>query len=177
MSRRIHAGLSLCAALFMAGALPAQGKEAADQVAANKKVAHHLFDTAWNTGNFAVLDSLIPPEALDHASIPGKEPEKGSESFKKIIGTFRRAMPDLKMSILDEVAENDRVVHRWMIQGTHTDTLNLGAPIPPTHKQLTLTGTTIVRIAGGKVTDRWATVDIFGLMMQLGMIPGGPPAK
>ena len=148
-----------------------------EQEEANKAAATRLFETAWNTGDFPVIDELIPADANDHASLPGKEPEKGPESFKKIIGMFRGAMPDTKMTILDEFAEGDKVVHRWFIEGTHTGDPLFG--VPPSGNPVRFGGITIVRIEDGMVMDRWSQVDQLAILQQLGLVPpmGPPPAE
>jgi predicted ester cyclase len=47
--------------------------------------------------------------------------------------------------------------------------------IPPTGKQLMMTGIAIYRIAGGRIVERWSEQSRLGIMQQLGMIP--PHAK
>ena len=153
------------------------GKAAADQLAANKAAATKLFNAGWNDGNFALLEEMIPADALDHSTIPGKSPEKGAESFKSIIGMFRAAIPDIHLTIDDEFGEGDKVVHRWTLKGTHTGTPLFG--VPPSGKVLQFSGTTIVRLANGKVAERWSNVDEMALARQLGLVPpppGPPPA-
>ena len=144
------------------------------QLEANKAAATRLFTAAWNNGDFAVLDEMIPPTALDHSTIPGKSPEKGPASFKSIIGMFRAAVPDIKLTIDDEFAEGDKVVHRWNLAGTHT-----GAPlfgVPAKGEKIQFSGTTIVRLDNGKVAERWSNVDEMAIARQLGLIPPPPGA-
>jgi len=43
--------------------------------------------------------------------------------------------------------------------------------IPPTGKQVTMTGITILRFAGGKCVERWSEADFLGLLQQLGVVP------
>jgi predicted ester cyclase len=43
--------------------------------------------------------------------------------------------------------------------------------IPATGKQITLTGITIDRFAGGQIVGRWSQLDTLGLLQQLGVIP------
>lgn len=137
----------------------------------NNDVAVQVFEGAWNEGDFAVIDELIEPDAVDHSPLGS---ETGSEGFKNIIGMFRGAMPDLEMSIQDEIYAGDRVVHSWEIQGDHTGTPLFG--VPADGDELTLTGITIVRLEDGKIAERWTQLDQFGLLQQLGVIPpaGGP---
>lgn len=173
-----NTGVLVFSAFVAAMAAPhissAQRASDADQLAKNKAAATRLFHAGWDRGDFAVLDEMIPPDALDHSTIPGKSPEKGPASFKSIIGMFRAAMPDVKLTIDDEIAEGNKVCHRWTLRGTHT-----GAPlfgVPASAKPLQFSGTTIVRIENGKVMERWSNVDEMALAQQLGLVPPPPGA-
>ncbi len=84
---------------------------------------------------------------------------------------FRHGMPDIKLTIDDEVYTGDRVVHRWTMTGTDTGGL-MG--MPASGKKLTFTGITTVRMVDGKIVERWANVDELGLLQQLGIAPPPP---
>ncbi|MGC1308558.1 MAG: ester cyclase [Phormidesmis sp.] len=158
----------------------AQASEVADASggeltpAENNQIAVRMFEGAWNKGDFTVIDELIKADAIDHSPLGS---ETGSEGFKNIIGMFRGAMPELKMSIQDEIYAGDRVVHSWKIQGDHTGTPLFG--VSADGKEITLTGITIVRLEDGKIAERWTQLDQLGLMTQLGIIPpmGEKPAE
>ncbi|MCB0130939.1 MAG: ester cyclase [Caldilineaceae bacterium] len=141
----------------------------------NNAIAEKFFDSVWNKGDFSVLDTLISPDAIDHSTVGGVDKkEKGSASFRAIVGMFRAAMPDdIHLNIDDEIYAGDRVVHRWTITGTDTGGV-MG--MPPSGKQLTFTGTTIVRMEDGVIVERWANVDELGLLQQLGVVPPPPDA-
>ncbi len=49
--------------------------------------------------------------------------------------------------------------------------------MPPSGKQLTFTGITTVRMANGKIVERWANVDELGLLQQLGVVPLPQPGN
>jgi steroid delta-isomerase-like uncharacterized protein len=136
----------------------------------NNKIAEEMFGNAWNKGDLTVVDKLIAPDAYDHSPLAS---EKGSQGFKKIITSFRASMPNLKMTIEDEVFSKDRVVHRWKVEGKHTAAPLFG--IPASGKNIALTGITIVKVNNGKIVERWTQLDQFGLLKQLGIIP--PPPK
>ena len=136
----------------------------------NNDLAIKFFETAWNTGE--IMEDLIDPQAVDHSSVGGKEKQEvGPGSFKKIIGMFRAAMPDIKLDVQDEIFVEDKVVHRWVMTGTDTGGV-MG--MPPSNKNLTFSGTTIVRFKDGKIVERWANVDELGLLQQLGVAPPPP---
>lgn len=147
---------------------PAAGATKQLTPAENNAIVEKVYNTAWNEGNLAILDEYITPDGLDHSPL---STEKGTAGFKKIISTFRDAMPDLKLTIEDEIFAGDKVVHRWKVQGKHTGKPLFG--VPASGKDLTLTGISILRMENGKIAERWAQLDQFGLSQQLGLIP--PP--
>lgn len=141
---------------------------------ANNAIAEKFFNSVWNKGDFSVLDTLIAPDADDHSTVGGlPKTEKGSASFRAIVGMFRAAMPDIQLTIDDEVYGGDKVVHRWHLVGTDSGGV-MG--MPPSGKHLRFSGTTIVRMEDGKIVERWANVDELGLLQQLGVVPPPPGA-
>ncbi|MCF0051886.1 MULTISPECIES: ester cyclase [Dyadobacter] len=138
----------------------------------NNAICVEFFETAWNTG--VVREDLLASDAIDHSQVGGKTvSEPGSASFKGIVGMFRGAMPDAKLSIEDQIYVADKVVHRWRLNGTDTGGV-MG--MPPSGKSITLTGTTTARMKDGKIAERWANVDELGLLQQLGVVPPPPGA-
>lgn len=140
----------------------------------NNAIAVQFFDGVWNKGDFSVLDTLIAPDAIDHSTEGDvDEKEKGSASFRAIVSMFRSAMPDIALTIEDEIYAGDKVVHRWTLTGTDSGGI-MGNP--PTNKQLSFTGITTVRFRDGLIVERWANVDELGLLQQLGVVPMPPSA-
>jgi predicted ester cyclase len=43
--------------------------------------------------------------------------------------------------------------------------------IPPTGKQVTVSGITISRVKNGKVVEEWSNWDPLGMLQQLGVVP------
>src|SRR5437870_1903533 len=133
----------------------------------NNAIAREFFDTAWNEGT--LLEDIISADAVDHSTVGGKEKqERGPASFRQIVGMLRHAMPDIHLNVEDEIYTGDKVVHRWRLSGTDTGGL-MG--MPPSGKQLSFTGMTIVRFENGKIVERWANVDELGVLQQLGLVP------
>lgn len=138
----------------------------------NNAICLEFFNSAWNEGN--LREDLLAEDAIDHSQVGGKTvSEPGSGSFKQIVGMFRHAMPNVKLTLEDEIYTADKVVHRWRLNGTDTGGV-MG--MPPSGKDLTLTGTTTVRMKDGKIAERWANVDELGLLQQLGVVPPPPGA-
>ena len=129
---------------------------------------YEAFNEAFQTGNLSLLDAVIDANAVDHNPVPGQPP--GLEGVKQVFGAFTTAFPDLKFTVDDMIAEEDKVASRLTLRGTHRGDFQ---GIPPTGKRVVQTGIDILRIAGGKVVERWGEFDNLGLLQQLGVVP--PP--
>ena len=57
---------------------------------------------------------------------------------------------------------------RFTVRATHKGEFQ---GLPPTGKQVILTGTDIQRIAGGKIAENWVNLDALGMLQQLGVLP------
>ena len=132
----------------------------------NKAIARRIFEEVWNQGNLDAIDELLAANFVNHGSPP--EIPSNREGFKQFVAMYRAAFPDTHLHVEDQIAEGDRVVTRWSGHGTHQGEL-MG--IPPTNKQVTVTGIGIDRIAGGQIVESWGEFDQMGMMQQLGVIP------
>ncbi len=133
----------------------------------NKAVARRVIEELFNQGNLDAADELFTPNYILHdpASL---EEVRGPEGFKRFVGMFRAAFPDLHVTIEDQVAEGNEVVTRYTVQGTHQGEL-MG--LPPSGNRMTLTGVGVSRISGGKFEETWDHYDALGLMRQIGVVP------
>lgn len=118
-----------------------------------------------NRGNLALLDELIAPSIVSHDASTTMQ---GLEAYKQFVSVYLTAFPDLHFTIEEQIAEGDKTVTRWTARGTHRGEL-MG--IPPTGKQVTGTGITIIRWANGKAEEAWLNSDGLGLLQQLGVVP------
>ncbi len=88
----------------------------------------------------------------------------------QVVQLFNAALPDHNTEVKDEIATENRVVYRWETRGTHNGDF---FGIPPTGKQLVSRGITIMKIDDGKIAEIWESIDILGLMQQMGAVPSG----
>jgi predicted ester cyclase len=131
----------------------------------NKKIARRVVEDVWGKGDFAAEQELIAINVVDHNPLPGLAP--GLEGHHQALAMFRSAF-DGQMTLEDVIAEGDKVVDRWTFHGTHRGAF---FGIPPTGKQVTLTGMDFSRIENGQIVEFWHQEDILGLMQQLGVAP------
>ena len=130
---------------------------------------YQTFDQVFRTGNFELFNEVIAIDFIDHNPTPGQGP--GLEGIKPFFGAFRAAFPDLHFHVENQIAEGDQVVSRITLHGTHKGDFQ---GIPATGKPVMQEGIDIVRIANGKVVERWGLFDNLGLLQQLGAIPPPP---
>ena len=130
----------------------------------NKAIARRFLDELWNRSNFGLVDQLLASDYDGHSSTVIRGPEGAMEFVPRL----RNAFPDFQFSILDQIAEGDKVATRWTIRGTHEGEFQ---GIPSSGKQIEMTGITIFRIANGKLIEGWTNEDVLGMLQQLDAAP------
>jgi steroid delta-isomerase-like uncharacterized protein len=137
----------------------------------NKALVRRALDEVWSKGNVDLIDQLLTPDCTIFSS-PGfrrpNEKSSGHGSVKQFVTSNRGAFPDLQLTIDDLVAEQDKVVARFTVSGTHKAEF-LGHR--PTGKRAQVSGISVFYIAGDKIREVWGVIDSAGLMEQLGMFP------
>ncbi len=132
----------------------------------NKALAQRWLEEVWNKGDLSLIDELIAPNYVLHD--PTRPGLRGRAGIKESIAMFRTAFPDLHFTIEDQVAESEKIVTRYTVQGTQMGPL-MG--IPATGKQGTITGIDIYRITDGQIEEAWSNWDTLGLLQRIGVIP------
>jgi predicted ester cyclase len=130
----------------------------------DKLVVRGFIEDLFNHGRYEVLDEVLAASWVVHAF----GDTQNRAQFEKAVRAHRTGFPDLHYVIEDQVAEDDRVATRWMFTGTQTGTMQ---GIPPTFRQVTVTGMAIDRIVDGMLLESWFEVDINGMLQQLGVAP------
>lgn len=132
----------------------------------NKDIVRRYRD-AHNNNQLDLLDAIVAADLISHNMLPGVP--QGLESGKMIHRGTIASFPDNHVTTEDLIAEGDRVVERWTMTMTHTGEPFFG--VPASGKKVTTTGTSIYRIANGKIVEHWANMDFLGVMQQMGMVP------
>jgi steroid delta-isomerase-like uncharacterized protein len=131
----------------------------------NKEIVRRLGVEPWE-GNFGVIDELVAPNYVGHD--PAQPGTQGPQGIKEFITAYLTGFPDGRITIDEQLAEGDLVATRWTGRGTHQGEL-MG--IPPTGKQVTVSGITISHVKNGKVVEEWSNWDTLGMLQQLGVVP------
>ena len=155
--------ISVFAQCFLTGALlMAQAPPIPDGSiqARNKAVAMRVFDEIFNQGKFQVADEIYAPDFQNHGLH-----RSGPEDDQEAVHAEKKALPDLRMSVQEIVAEGDKVAVLWTLQGTHTGSGYAG--LPPTGTRVEVRGITIWRIVDGRIVEEWSSFSETGAYIQM----------
>ena len=133
----------------------------------NKDIVRRFWEV-WEEDNFVdLIDEFLAPDYVNHS--PGfPDQPTGPEGVKAVVSMFRSGMPDLRVDILDMIAEGDKVATRYTLEGTHEGEL---FGVPPTGQRLSIKSISVERVLEGKIREHWRITDTLDMMQQLGVIP------
>jgi steroid delta-isomerase-like uncharacterized protein len=137
---------------------------------ANKALVRRYFEDAPN--NPDACDEIFAPRFLFHTiqrvKLALQEEESGPEREKAAYEWLKATWGGWDMTIEEMIAEGDRVMVRWTHRGTQLGEVR---GLPATHKQVTVAGINIFRVADGKIVEVWDISDRLGMWQQLGVLP------
>ena len=140
----------------------------------NKAIVGRWFTDFWGeTCNLNIVDELAAPDMLLQYSL--HEPRRGRDDIKAFMTDFRKAFPNLNFwGTADLIAEGDYVVGQWEGGGTHTgaafDDMPVGSLPAATGKTMRFTGTTVLKVENGLITEEIGLDDGVTVLRQLGLI-------
>ncbi len=120
----------------------------------------------WNSGRTGDVGEFVSPDFVRHD--PNMPEVRGVEGETALVEMYLAAFPDLRFTIEHLIAEDDLVLARLTARGTHRGEL-MG--IPASGRQVTVAAMELYRLDDGKIAEQWVTMDVLGLLQQLGAIP------
>ena len=134
-----------------------------------KAKARRIWEEIFPSGDVNGLAEVLAEDGIDHGARPD-EPQ-GLSGAQQTMLWLRSVFSEQRWEIRQVVGEGDIVVVYCTLHGRHTGDL-MG--IPPTNREVAQDYVHIVRFRDGKVVEHWGVRDDFGLMRQLGVLPGRP---
>ena len=124
----------------------------------NKAVVGRYFQEFHDGREHAILEQIMTPDLL--------------EGTRHVTELLLIAFPDYRITIEEQIAEGDKVATVWTGSGTHEGEWESPAgTIAPTGKRVRWTGTTTLRLSGGRISEVIATSwDHLGILQQLGAV-------
>lgn len=150
----------------------------------NRAVVRRLLAEVWGAGDLEAAEELIEPvEYRSHvpdAFVARMSRWTGPKIVRVEVAAYRSGFPDLEVEVHDIVAEADAVVALWTLRGTNTGTMRIvpfdGAvddEVEPSGKDLSAFGSTLFRLAGGKVAAAAFHWEPLGLLEQVRLFARG----
>jgi predicted ester cyclase len=135
-----------------------------------KDVVRRFVDDYQTGADERAFAELLHPDVIDHSRPPGIAP--GAAGVRQQFDGFRAAFGSFRAEILDQIAEDDKVVTRKVFTGTHIGPFG---GIEPTGREVEIHVIDIVRVADGRIVEHWNCVDRLGLMAQLSVEAAASP--
>lgn len=123
------------------------------------------FEELWNQGREDTIDRLLAPNAKVHG-LP--VPITGPGEFKPFFRQFRQTFPDIRITVLNTVAQGTLVAAHCHVVATH---LGDGLGVPSTQRKVEFSGMRIVRAEGDQFVEGWNCFDFLTCYQQIGLMP------
>jgi predicted ester cyclase len=120
----------------------------------NKSLVRRYYEEILNGRQIQVVDDLIDPGFVNYLSDGNRI---DLEIYKQALRTTLSILPDLHVTIEDQIAEGDKVVTRLKATGTPQTEY---AGIKPTGKPVTVTAIHIHRVQNGKLVELWEAINL-----------------
>ena len=116
-------------------------------------------------GNLNSFHELIAEDVINHSAPEGSS--KGRDGMLYFLeNILRKGFPDLRVEILDQVAEGDKVTTRKAIYATH---LGEFMGVPATRKRVTINVIDIIRLRDEKYIEHWGISNLHEIVAQISM--------
>jgi steroid delta-isomerase-like uncharacterized protein len=138
----------------------------------HKQLVEQFYEEVVNAGDIDKIDEILSEDFVENEEFPGLSQDR--EGVKEFFRMLRSAFPDVRFQAEDVISEGELAAARYTMTGTHEGEF-MG--VPPTGKQVTVSGIDIVRLRDGKRFEHWGQFDAMGLMQQLGALPAPAQAQ
>jgi predicted ester cyclase len=121
----------------------------------DREVARTALERVCSRADFGLAPDCYAEDFVDHVN--GLE-FRGLEGVRRSTALYQALFDELRIEVVDQVAEGDRVASRWVLRGS-----NRG-------REVELTGITISRLRDGRIVEDWTATDGVDLLRRLGVV-------
>ena len=112
-------------------------------------IARRFVEEIFNARKTDAAKNFVTPDIIYHGMA---EEVKGLEEFKKWVAEDLSAFPDMQITILEDLVDQNKVALRWSMKATHEKDF---ADFPATHKKFETQGVEILHFEGDKIKEAW----------------------
>ena len=133
---------------------------------ANKALVRRFIDEVFVQGRPEAVDELVADGFVSHT---WRSTDDGRGDLKRAIARLSTVLADVRFTVEDVIAEDDRVAVRVTAEATQVGAF-MG--LPPSGKGYSIGEIHIFRVRDGRLAEHWHQYDQLGMMRQLGALPG-----
>jgi ketosteroid isomerase-like protein len=122
---------------------------------ADAAVARKALEQVCARGDMELARECYAADFIDHVNAVEL---RGHEGIRRSTGLYRALFDDLRIRVVDQVSEGDRVASRWVMTGS-----NRG-------RRAEMTGITISRMDGGRIVEDWTASTASSCCAKLGVV-------
>ncbi|MFI6999998.1 ester cyclase [Nocardia sp. NPDC050175] len=117
----------------------------------------------YDTGDVAGVDEVFAPDLIDHNPVPGTT--SGIDGMRLLIGEVRDGFTDTQHEIVfQKELPGGWVVNHWRMTAVHTGE---AFGLPASGRPVSFTGTDIVRVVDGRITEIYHVEELLQMQMQM----------
>lgn len=131
----------------------------------DSKSVVRTFVEAINAKDWTRLRSVVAPDFKRHSVAAGEPGVRSAEELVAFLMNEYATFPDAHETLLDLVAEAQKVAARHLFRGTQLGPMG---QLPPSGKVLEATYLAIYRLHHGRIVEAWAEWDNLAGLRQLG---------
>jgi steroid delta-isomerase-like uncharacterized protein len=120
----------------------------------NKAIARRFVEEIFNERKTELAKNFVTPDIIYHGMA---EEVRGLEEFERWVAEDLSAFPDMNVTILDDLGEQNKVAISWLLKATHEKDF---ADFPATHKKFETRGVDILHFEGDKIKEAWTVCDL-----------------
>ncbi|MFB9845386.1 ester cyclase [Mucilaginibacter ginsenosidivorans] len=126
-----------------------------EQEKQNKAIVIRFNKEVLEKGNIDVINEVIHPDFINHTAPASARGPQGIIDFT--INILQKSLSGIRVEIHDQVLEDEKVVTRKTISGTHIAAF-MG--IPASGREVTISIIDIIILKDGQYTDHWSIRDL-----------------
>ena len=131
----------------------------------NKKLVRRYYEQVLNTGSVEEITGFISPDYVEVHD--NKRYSIGLDGAREHVLGVRRTYPDLHLTIEQQIAEDEWVVTRVTMRGTHQGEWQ---GLKPTGKPVEVTAVNIDRVVDGRIVEHGGAANFLEPLMRIGAI-------
>ena len=122
--------------------------------AQNKEIARKFVEETFNSRKVENAKNFVAQDIVYHGM--GEE-ARNLKEFEQWVAEDLSAFPDMKVRIVDDFGEENKIAIRWNLEATHEKDF---ADFPATHKKFETRGVEIFHFEGKKIKEAWTICDM-----------------